>query len=75
MKGRTDETVSIDELVLRTALNVLRDSVESGKMPSGLPLEGAALDMHRRAIDHLEAVVSPVQRGAKLRASTPNRRP
>lgn len=66
-----DDTVSIDELVVRTALNVLRDSVESGKMPSGLPLEGAALDMHRRAIDHLEKVLAPVQRGATLKASTP----
>lgn len=71
MSTGNDDTVSIDELVVRTALNVLRDSVESGKMPSGLPLEGAALDMHRRAIDHLEAVLGPVQRGATLRASTP----
>lgn len=65
-------TVSIDELVVRTALNVLRDSVESGKMPSGLPLEGAALDMHRRAIDHLETVLRPVAAGAKLRMGGPS---
>ncbi len=66
-----DDAVSIDELVVRTALNVLRDSVESGKMPSGLLLESAALDMHRRAIDHFEKLLAPVQRGATLRASTP----
>ena len=66
-----DDTVIIDELVVRAALNVLRDSVESGKMPSGLPLEGAALDMHRRAIDHFEKLLSSVQRGAALLASTP----
>lgn len=60
------DAMSTDEAVLRTALNVLRDSVESRRMPSGLPLEGAAMDMHQRAIDRLETILGRVQAGAQL---------
>jgi hypothetical protein len=31
-----------DVIALRAALNVLNDSISSRRMPSGLPLEGAA---------------------------------
>jgi hypothetical protein len=72
--ARTDddkETMSMDEAALRAALNVLRDSVESGRMPSGLPLEPAARDMHERAINHLEPLLRQAQAGRALRPSAP----
>lgn len=48
-----DET----ELALRAAINVLRDSIESARMPSGQPLPDDALDLHRRAAEQLEAML------------------
>jgi hypothetical protein len=42
---------------LWAALNVLRDSVESKRMPSGLPLEGDVLALHEQALDHLDGVL------------------
>jgi hypothetical protein len=69
--AKADETMSMDEAALRAALNVLRDSVESGRMPSGLPLEAAARDMHVRAIEHLEPLLQQVEAGRALRPRTP----
>ena len=40
---------------LRAAVNVLRDSAESGRMPSGEVLPSAALAVHAEAADRLEA--------------------
>lgn len=37
-----------DEIAFRAAINVLRDSVESGRMPSGGPLAPNAADLHER---------------------------
>jgi len=68
---RDKDIMSMDEAALRAALNVLRDSVESGRMPSGLPLEPAARDMHERAIDRLEPLLRHVQAGRALRPSAP----
>lgn len=42
------------ETALRAAVNILRDSVESGRMPSGEPLATAAADLHTRAADYLD---------------------
>ncbi len=47
-----------DEIAFRAALNILRDSIESGRMPSGLPLEPDAKTLHERAADHLDKLVS-----------------
>lgn len=57
------------EIALRAAVNVLRDSAESGRMPSGLPLEGAALDMHQRAADQIETLVRSMSSGPDLAVS------
>lgn len=46
-----------DEIAFRAALNILRDSIESGRMPSGLPLEADAKALHERAADHLDKLV------------------
>ena len=46
------------ELALRAALNVLRDSIECGRMPSGLPLAPEAVDLHERTAQHLEALLA-----------------
>ena len=40
---------------LRAAVNVLRDSAESGRMPSGEALPPAAFAVHAEAADRLEA--------------------
>jgi hypothetical protein len=52
------KTVMTDlEIALRVAVNVLRDSVESGKMPSAAPLCPEARDAHAKAIDQLETLL------------------
>ena len=38
---------------LRLAINVLRDSVESKKMPSGIVIDKATVDLHATAADVL----------------------
>ena len=43
-----------DELALRAAINVLRDTIESGRMPSGEPLTPDAAGLHERAAQDLE---------------------
>lgn len=43
-----------DDIALTAAINVLRDTIESKKMPSGLPLDPASADLHRQAVEHLE---------------------
>lgn len=42
-------------LALRAAINVLRDSGWSKKMPSGEPLDDASVQLHLDAADTLEA--------------------
>jgi hypothetical protein len=64
-----NDRMSKDEAAIRTAFNVLRDSVQSGRMPSGLPLEPPARDMHERAIDHLEELLRQIQ---AFRAASPS---
>ena len=45
------------QIAYRAAINVLRDSVESQRMPSGLPLHPDAVEIHARAADHLERLL------------------
>jgi hypothetical protein len=47
-----------DEIAFRVAINVMRDSVESQRMPSGLPLQPDAIEVHARAADRLERLLS-----------------
>ena len=58
-----------DEIALRAAINVLRDSVESGQMPSGLALAGDAADLHCRAADQLVAMRQNISRSFPAEAS------
>jgi hypothetical protein len=46
-----------DEIAFRAAINVLRDTLESRRMPSGLPLAPDAAELHERAARHLEMLV------------------
>ena len=46
---------------MRAALNVLRDSMETGKMPSGLALAPEALEMHAAAIAECEWLLARQQ--------------
>ena len=41
-------------LALRAAINLLRDSAESRKMPSGEPLDDGVVQLHFDAADTLE---------------------
>ncbi len=41
---------------LKLAINLLRDSVESGRMPSGITLDAQASEMHEQAADELETL-------------------
>ena len=45
-------------LALRVAINVLRDSAESRKMPSGEPLDEATVQLHFDAAETLEESLS-----------------
>jgi hypothetical protein len=41
-------------LALRTAVNALRDIVESERMPNGIPLTDDERELHRLSADELE---------------------
>jgi hypothetical protein len=43
-----------DDIAYTAAINVLRDTIESRRLPSGLPLEADAAALHERAVRHLE---------------------
>jgi len=58
------------ELALRAALNVLRDSIETGRMPSGLTLGPEALAMQAAAIAGCERLLASALRGAVQRHAT-----
>jgi len=45
------------ELALLAAINVLRDSIETGRMPSGIELVPEALAMHEAAIVECERLL------------------
>lgn len=53
------------EISYRAAINVLRDSVESQRMPSGEPLAPDALALHARAADHIEDLLCQALAKAK----------
>jgi hypothetical protein len=43
-----------DDIAYTAAINVLLDTIESRRLPSGLPLEADAAALHERAVRHLE---------------------
>jgi hypothetical protein len=48
-------------LALRAAINVLRDSAETRKMPSGEPLDDASVQLHLDAAETLEDALSDLR--------------
>jgi hypothetical protein len=48
-------------LALRAAINVLRDSAESRRMPSGEPLNEAGVELHFEPADVLEDALSTLR--------------
>ncbi|EKS71888.1 MULTISPECIES: hypothetical protein [Caballeronia] len=48
-------------LALRAAINVLRDSAESRKMPNGEPLTDASVQLHFDAADLLDESLSDLR--------------
>jgi hypothetical protein len=62
-----DATMPDDEIAFRTAINVLRDTLESHRMPSGLPLAPDAAALHDRAARHLEMLLRRAAGAARPR--------
>lgn len=60
-----DDAMTEDEIVFRAAINVLRDSIESGRMPSGLPLSPSAAELHAQAAERLETLLRRVRPESK----------
>lgn len=56
-------SITDDEIAFRAALNILRDSIESGRMPSGQAIASDVKALHQRAADHFGQLVS-VKAGA-----------
>ena len=52
------------ELALLAAINVLRDSIETGRMPSGLALEPDAVAMHEVAVAECERLLAAAHEAA-----------
>ena len=46
---------------LRLAINVLRDTAESRRMPSGLAIESSTADLHADAAETLEATLADLR--------------
>ena len=46
-----------NEIAFRAAINLLRDSVESGNMPSNERLTAESRALHERAAEHLEGLL------------------
>ena len=58
-----------DEIALRAAIDLLRNSVENGRMPSGEPLDHDAAALHEQAAEHLEHLLHhPAETETALRA-------
>ncbi|OYW46304.1 MAG: hypothetical protein B7Z36_04885 [Novosphingobium sp. 12-63-9] len=49
-----------NEIAIRAAINVLRDSVESGRMPSGERLTPESSAVHEKAAEHFEAILRTI---------------
>ena len=49
------------ELALRAAINLLRDSIETGRMPSGLELAPAAVAAHEAAVVECERLLASAE--------------
>jgi hypothetical protein len=64
-------TAANTEIALRAALNVLRDSIESGRMASGIELEPTARAAHEAAIAELERLLAGVKALASRETAMP----
>ena len=54
---RASDGISEDEIALRAAINVLEDTIESKRKPSGAQLEPDATEVHRRSADRLRGMM------------------
>ncbi|WP_250508170.1 MULTISPECIES: hypothetical protein [unclassified Caballeronia] len=52
------------DLALRTAINALRDIVESKRMPNGIPLSDDERELHRLSADELEKQLMALERSS-----------
>lgn len=56
-----DFTMTETEIAFRAAINVLRDTIESARMPSGQPFAPDAAALHARTAEHLENLLRQEQ--------------
>jgi hypothetical protein len=59
--GEKSMSALTTSLALRAAINVLRDSAESRRMPSGEPLDDASVQLHLDAAETLEESLSALR--------------
>lgn len=50
-----------NDWALTAAINVLRDSIESGRMPSGQVISSEVVELHRQAAERLELIRDQLQ--------------
>jgi hypothetical protein len=53
-------TMTEDEIAFRAAINELRDSIELGRMPSGIALAPDVANLHERAVARLETRLAEI---------------
>jgi hypothetical protein len=56
--------MSETEIAYHAAINVLRDTVESGRMPHGAKIDSDVSALHRRAADHLKSLLDDLRNGS-----------
>ena len=52
------------DLALRTAVNALRDIVQSARMPNGIPITDDERELHRLSADELEKQLMALERSS-----------
>lgn len=64
-----------NEIAIRAAINILRDSVESGRMPSGEKLPPESSAVHAKAAEHFEAVLRTIGSRSAMFFAPPSMEP
>lgn len=54
-------TQDVTELAVRAAINLLRNSTETGRMPSGLELAPESIEVHEAAVEEFERLLASVK--------------
>jgi uncharacterized protein YeaC (DUF1315 family) len=52
------------EIAYRATINVLRDTIESGRMPSGIALSSEPAELHGRAVAYFESMLREAEKAS-----------